>query len=352
LVERGGDGSLLTLIIKEDVPFESLDEALKAYCTPGKKSVQVYTCVKRSDEGYSVFQEIKGTPIPGTEGDFKADEMPWIPLRFIRANAVESYGRSLAEEYMGDLRVAESISQSITEAAAISARTLFLISPTGTTRKRALSKAPNGAIIDGNANDVGVLQTNKQADLQIAFQVMRSAEERLAQAFMLTSGLIRDSERTTAREVDVTVAQLEETLGGIYSNLAQELMQPIVRILLARLAQAGKLPALPPKIVNPQVITGLPNLGRTQDLMRLDAFIQGVVQNLGPEAAQKYIVQPEYLRRRSAALSINAAGLVRSEEEVAQMEQAAMAQRMTGQLGPSVLSNFKEEIAAQLPQAQ
>jgi len=350
--DRAADGTLLTLIIKEDVAYESLSDELKAYCKSGRKDVPVYTCVKLIEAGkYESFQEMYGNAIPGTEGEYDAETLPWIPLRFIRANSAESMGRSLCEEHLGDLRVAESISQSVTEAAAISARTIFMVSSTGTTRSRALSKAQNGAIIEGNAGDVTVLQTAKQADLQIAYQVLRSAEERLAQAFMLTAGLIRDSERTTAREVELVAQQLEETLGGVYSNLAQELMQPIVKIMLARLSKAGKMPSLPPNLIRSQVITGLPNLGRQADLTRLAMFVQGAQQTLGPSAVEKFILVPEYLRRSAAALSINAAGLVRSEEEVAQMEQAAAQQQITGQLGPSVLGNFKEEIAAAMPQA-
>lgn len=348
--DRGGDGSLLTLVIKEELPYESLGEELKALCTTQKKSVPVYTCVKRQDDGsFYAYQEIHGHPVPGTEGTYTEDELPWIPLRFIVANSEESYGRSLVEEHMGDLRVTESISQSITEAAAISARTIFMVSPTGTTRSRAISKAANGAIIEGNASDVSVLQTAKGADLQIAYQVQQSAEERLSEAFMLTSGLIRDSERTTAREVEMVAQQLEETLGGVYSNLAQELMAPIVRVMLGRLAASGKLPALPPKLVRPQVITGLPNLGRQQDLQRLSAFIQGAYATLGPEAVSKYIEVPEYLRRSAASLSINAAGLVRSEEEVAQIDQAANSRQAASDLGPAVISSFKDEISKQLP---
>lgn len=351
VVERGGDGSLLTLIIKEDIPFEALPDDLKAYVPSNKKSVCVYTCVKRGEDGqFYSHQEIGGQLVPGTEGEYDEDTLPWIPLRFIVANASESYGRSLCEEHLGDLRVAESISQSVTEAAAISARTLFMVSPTGVTRQRTLASAQNGAIIEGNAGDVSVLQTQKQGDLQIAYQVLRSAEERLSQAFMLTTGLIRDSERTTAREVEIVAQQLEETLGGVYSNLAQELMAPIVRILLGRLSKSGKLPDLPANLVKPQVITGLPSLGRTQDLQRLSSFIQGAYATLGPEAVARFIEVPEFLRRSAAALSINAAGLVKSEEEVQQADQAAMQAQMAGQLGPAVMSNFKDEIAAQLPQ--
>ena len=44
--------------------------------------------------------------------------------------------------------------KAIIENAAASARTVFLVNPNGTTRASTLSKAPNGAIREGNAKDV------------------------------------------------------------------------------------------------------------------------------------------------------------------------------------------------------
>ena len=42
-----------------------------------------------------------------------------------------------------------------------------MISPNGSTRASSIAKAPNGAIIEGNAQDVSVLQANKFADFRV-----------------------------------------------------------------------------------------------------------------------------------------------------------------------------------------
>ena len=47
---------------------------------------------------------------------------------------------------------------------------LFYVAPNGTTRASAIAKAPNGAIIEGSASDVTVLQANKFADFRVSFE--------------------------------------------------------------------------------------------------------------------------------------------------------------------------------------
>ena len=49
---------------------------------------------------------------------------------------------------------------------------LFMIAPNGSTRASSVAKAPNGAIIEGNASDVSVLQANKFNDFRVAYEMM------------------------------------------------------------------------------------------------------------------------------------------------------------------------------------
>ena len=42
----------------------------------------------------------------------------------------------------------------------------------GSTRASSIAKAPNGAIIEGNAQDVSVLQANKFADFRVGYEMM------------------------------------------------------------------------------------------------------------------------------------------------------------------------------------
>ena len=99
------------------------------------------------------------------------DCSPFIPLRFQRVDN-EEYGRSYVEQYYSDFVALESLYQSVLEASAAAAKILFLVNPNGTTRPRTLSSAENGAIIQGKAADVTVIQSNKSQDLSIANSII------------------------------------------------------------------------------------------------------------------------------------------------------------------------------------
>ena len=215
------------------------------------------------------------------------------------------------------------------EAAAACTKLLFLVNPTGTTRAKTLAQAPNGAIREGNAADVTVLQANKGGDLQVALQTMGMINERLSYAFLLTEATIRNAERVTAEEVRLVTQSIERQLGGIYSILSQEFQLPLVARIIDRLTKAKKMPKLPKDFVTPTIVTGIDALGRGNDLNRLDVYLQGIGQILGPQMIQQYIDVREYLNRRAASLGIETAGLVKSVEQIsAEQQQAAQAQML------------------------
>ena len=91
-----------------------------------------------------------------------------MPLRMVRVDG-ESYGRSYVEEYIGDLKSLEGLSQALVESSAASSKMVFLVKPNSSTKKRDIAVARNGDIITGDATDVAVLQANKFYDLQTLF---------------------------------------------------------------------------------------------------------------------------------------------------------------------------------------
>ena len=166
----------------------------------------------------------------------------------------------------------EGLTQAIVEGSAASAKVLFLVRPNGTTKARTLAESPNGAIVNGDANDVTTLQVQKAADFQVALATAQNITERLSFAFLLNSSVQRNAERVTAEEVRYMAQELETALGGVYSILSQEFQQPLINILLSRLEATGKMPKLPKETVKPTVVTGLEALGRGQDLNKLATF--------------------------------------------------------------------------------
>ena len=76
----------------------------------------------------------------------------------------EQYGRGRVEEFLGDLKSLEGLSQALVEGSAAAAKVVFLVSPSSTTKPATIAKAGNGAIVQGRAEDVQVVQVGKTAD--------------------------------------------------------------------------------------------------------------------------------------------------------------------------------------------
>ena len=259
----------------------------------------------------------------------------------------ESYGRGYVEQYFGDLHSLEGLTKSIVEGSAAASKVLFLVNPNGTTRARTLSESPNGAIREGSAADVSVLQVQKAADFSVCLSTMQQIGERLSYAFLLTESTIRNADRVTAEEVRLVTQSIERQLGGIYSVLSQEFQLPLVNRMMKRMQKAGKMPKIPKDKVTPTIITGIEALGRGNDLNRLDVYLQGIAQVLGPEALHQHINIREYMTRRASALGIDTDGLVRSEEEInammQQQQMAEMAQQATPQMTAAMAKQMEQE---------
>lgn len=355
VVTRNPDGTPDKIVIRECMSPDSLPEGIRDYVAgnmaANEKVVDLYTCVKYMPDGkVHVFQEVQGQVIPESEGIFPANQSPYIPLRMMRVDG-EDYGRGYVEQFFGDLKSLEALSQAIVEGSAASAKVLFLVNPNGTTRAKTLSESPNGAIREGTANDVSVLQVQKHADFSVALQTMSKIEERLSYAFLLTESTIRNAERVTAEEVRLVTQSIERQLGGIYSVLSQEFQLPMVHRLMYRMERGKRLPKIPKDMVKPAIVTGIDALGRGNDLNKLDVYLAGIGQTLGPEVLQQYINIREYLDRRAAALGIDAEGLVKSEEQIAQeqqaQQQAMMMQQAAQTMGPGAMGIAREQVKQQ-----
>ena len=76
--------------------------------------VDVYTHVRRDNNRFIWHQEVNDKIIPKSISKAPLDANPWLPLRFNTVDG-EPYGRGRVEEFMGDLKSLEALSQAITE---------------------------------------------------------------------------------------------------------------------------------------------------------------------------------------------------------------------------------------------
>lgn len=349
VIQRDGDGNISHIVVKETVSRRSLppdtieilsENPTGAPYNPGSEDdVDIYTCVHAvGPDKWEAWQQIEGQTIESTRGKYTKETFPWFALRMNRIDG-ESYGRGYVEEYLGDLKSLESLTQAIVEGSAAAAKVLFLVNPNGFTNAETLARSPNGAIREGLATDVTVLQVQKQGDFSVALQTIAQIRERISYAFLLAESTIRNAERVTAEEVRLTTAAVERQLGGIYSILSQELQLPLVRRLMSTMAKEKRLPKVPDEYVKPMIVTGVDALGRGNDLAKLDTFLIGLQQVLGPEALLQYVSVSEYLNRRAAALGIDTEGLIKSEEEIMAERQQAMSSTIMDKAAGPVAGN-------------
>lgn len=350
-VERDAMGNILYICTKESLSYMSLSDELKELVgvqgESADETINLYTAVCRKSDHWHVYQDVNGVRIPSSEGEYKLDKNPFIPLRFTRVDG-EDYGRGYVEEYLGDLQSLETLTQAIVEGSAAAAKVLFMVNPNGTTRARTLAESPNGAITQGNAQDVSVLQLNKFNDFRVAQETINAIKDRLGHAFLLTSGVVRQAERVTAEEIRMLSIELESALGGLYSLLSTELQLPMVNRLMVVMKKKKSLPEMPKNVVNPVIITGVEALGRGNDLQKLDLFLAGASQVVGAEAVAQFVNVSEYFKRRATSLGIKTQELIKSPEqmqaEAQQAQQAAMMQ--------AAIPNGVNAISNQLSQAQ
>lgn len=337
VVQRDGVGNVIQLVARDTLAKGTIPQNIRSLLgqTGGdnqnlNQKVTIYTHVylvsgdTPEASTWESYQELNNEVISGSEQTYPYNKSPWIPIRFTKKDG-ESYGRSFVEDYLGDLISLENLSQAIVNMAMISAKVLYLVSPSSQTNIRALSKAANGAFVRGRQEDIVPMQLNKQMDMQTVFTTAQQIESRLSYAFLLNSAVQRNGERVTAEEIRYVANQLEDTLGGVYSLLSQELQLPLVECVYNQMQSTGELPVIKEQLakIEPTIITGVDALGRGHDLANLSQALQ-ILSNF-PEVMQT-INTGNLATRVFTAAHIDITGLVKTPEEIAAEQQAAMQQ--------------------------
>jgi len=330
VVERDGDGNVLCIVTKELISRKVLDidlpepepNSVVDESNSVADDVTIYTMVRldKASGRWIWHQEAFDKIIPDTRSTAPKKASPWLPLRFNTVDG-EDYGRGRVEEFLGDLKSLDGLSQALIEGAAAASKVIFLVSPSSTTKPATIAKAGNGAIVQGRPEDVAVIQVGKTADFATAAQMAQGIEKRMLEAFLVMN--VRNAERVTAEEVRLTQLELEQQLGGIFSLLTVEFLIPYLNRTLLVLQRSNEIPKLPKDIVRPTIVAGVNALGRGQDRESLTQFIGTIAQTLGPEALMQYINPQEAIKRLAAAQGIDVLNLVKTEQQMADEMQAA-----------------------------
>jgi len=353
VVDRDGNGNVIEIVTKELISRKLLGLPEPSDHKPNEVSAggglngrtgtntydddcEVYTHVRldKSNGRWTWYQEAEDKQLPDSRGTSPKNASPWLVLRFNNFDG-EAYGRGRVEEFLGDLKSLEGLSQALVEGSAAAAKVVFLVSPSSTLKPQSLAQAGNGAIIQGRPDDVQVVQVNKTADFRTAYDYANQLGQRILDAFMVLN--VRQSERTTAEEVRLTQLELDSQLAGLFSLLTVEFLKPYLDRTLMVLQRSGQLPKLPKGIVRPQIVAGVNALGRGQDREALIQFITTIAQTMGPEAIQRFINPDEYIKRLATAQGIDVLNLVKSmsdiQNEMQKQQQQVAQQELLKQAG-------------------
>ena len=366
VVNRDGNGNVLEIVTKElisrdvlgpDLPVKEPNTGIdETNIGTRTDEVEVYTCVKLENGRWVWYQEVNDMIIPGSRSTAPKNASPWLVLTFNSVDG-EQYGRGRVEEFLGDLKSLEGLSQALVEGAAAASKVIFLVSPSSTTKPATIAKAGNGAIVQGRAEDVQVVQVGKTADFSTAAQMAQTIERRLLEAFLVMN--VRNAERVTAEEVRLTQLELEQQLGGIFSLLTTSFLIPYLDRTLLVLQRSNELPKLPKDVVRPAIVAGVNALGRGQDREALTMFVQTIAQTLGPESLMRFINPLEAIKRLAAAQGIDVLNLVKTEQQLAEQKEEQMQNQQNqtlleqaGQFANSKLADSQNMQGMQPPQEQ
>lgn len=345
--------NLLELIIEEHKALDTFDEetqeAIKSssrYMNRRKDDdeVTLYTQVKLTPSGmYSICQEAMEVPV-GKRYRVRKDKNPFVVLRW-ETNYGEDYGRSLVEQYSGDFHAVQFLSEAIAKGCVLMADIKYLVKSGATTDIDHLINSPTGEFINGNIDDIGILQLDKFADFTMVANVLEKYERRVGSAFLLGRAVQRDAERVTQAEIRRDALEMEQSLGGAYSLLANTLQRPYFRLLLDRIGFE-----LPENLVNTVLMTGIEALSKLSESDKYLQWAEAVSSAAAlPPQTQDRLKWGDFSQYHANQLSFEIPFMMTDEEYQEKKAQEAKAQQQQAMMeaavnaAPQVASNMTKQ---------
>lgn len=291
VIQRDMSGEVVQIITQDTHNIETLpadiralvDNHIPAMDRESRKTVKIYTCILRTEQNkFIVWQEIDNLfRVPRQIGTYAKDDLPWIPLTWNLARG-RNYGTGLVEEYAGDFYTYSSLAEAMINLSSIAADIKVLVDPMGSTDVDSLNDSDSGSYVYGSADDISYLQLEKFQDLQFMINQMEVYARRIGAGFLFNSAVTRDAERVTAEEIRMQAQELEGSLGGVYSRLAEDMQLPIAKRAMRTVGDVFK-------DVEPTIITGVESLSRTSELDQIMLFFADLARlsELPPEAAKR-----------------------------------------------------------------
>mgnify|MGYP003146017975 CR=1 FL=1 len=328
VVRRNVEGEVQEIIYLEFISDDNEEDIFTSgqynYTADSRKGYEVqYIRVTRNEDDTWALVAEDGEGNLKNEGEYEVS--PFIPLRWASITG-ENYGRSHCEDIIGDIQTLESFTEALTEGVAAASAFWIGVDPAGITELDDIAGAENGEFVSAREQDIFTLSPSGTMSPQI--QATQSGVEtmrrEIGNAFLLTGSAIPSGDRVTATAVRMIGSELETVLGGAFSAISRDLMEPVVNRVTFLMLQNGEIdPRLEEQfasdgILSVEIVTGLQALSRDSDLQKLMQMGE-MVRNL-PEPALALFKWESYARALVTSVGFDANNWVKSEEEAKQQQ--------------------------------
>ena len=268
VVKRDYAGTIVEIVIRETLDKETLPEDIRNTVGDEDKQedIYLYTGVKLVEGIYELTQEVDGEKV-GEESSIKKLSDRFINVAWNKIDG-QDYARGMVEDSLGTFIELEKQLTVLAESASTQSKTVFTINPNGMTKYKDYANAKNGSIIIGQEADIGVVKVNKANDLQMTAQLVNEMKQELSTSFM--QNMVRDSERTTAYEVQQKAQEIESAFGGVYTHIAYDIQMPLIKEAMKSLKIESE------KDIDVIIMSGVQALGRNAELLKVNQFMQEI----------------------------------------------------------------------------
>lgn len=218
-------GELKQLILRDAKRFESLTPAMQELLRVKYPDMQpntdctLYSYYWFEKNRWHVEQSLNDIPVPNSRKSFKVVDVPVLALTWNLSRG-ENYGRGLVEDHASHFHNIDATTQALLDLIGIAADLKFLVDPGSGIDIDDLNIAARGSYLAGRKDDISTPDFPKRVEINLLSEAIQRWEQQLSQAFLLSSGGVRDAERVTAEEIRFYARELESAFGGLYSRLA------------------------------------------------------------------------------------------------------------------------------------
>jgi len=318
----------IVVLLNDNTPYTKY---IKGMDSPDNE-YDFYIVIDQDDKGMSTIKEYI-TDMHVVERDRKnIKDIGIHPIRLTEETG-RNYCYGYAKRYLGDLVQFDILSKVSLTSSIIGSKVIHLVNPTSHLANHLdeLNNAKSGDYIVGMQEDVVPYTSPHMYNLEWILGHLGGIEKRLSIAFLRGVGAVRDSERTTAYEVQMLISEMSEKFGGFYITISNGLQKPIFEFLVRLLKidkQVGK-----DKQIEVEFLNGISNLRNQDQLQKLQQLVP--LEVIGQEMP-RFVSAEKTFKVYAKNLGLIATDLLKDKEEISSEEQEAtqkaiIAQQLQGQ---------------------